>query len=83
MTEACGAPHADREGVACDRAPHAMTGYHHSRAAGVFWDAAPLPDGRRAGRAGLAEMAARATRSGRTGSAADAVQAWKEEHGGG
>ncbi|MFD7835675.1 hypothetical protein [Streptomyces sp. NPDC059761] len=78
MSDVCGASHPDLDGVACDRAPHAMTGYHHSREAGKFWDAAPLPDGRRAGRAGLAALAARVSRTGRTGSAAEAVQAWTE-----
>ncbi|MET7363190.1 hypothetical protein ABZS76_32800 [Streptomyces sp. NPDC005562] len=75
-SETCGAPHPERPGVACDRRPHDMTGFHHDGAAGAFWGAEPPPEARPVGRPGLAAMAARTTRSGRTGSAADAVTRW-------
>ncbi|WP_428957863.1 hypothetical protein [Streptomyces sp. cg35] len=81
MSEACGALHPETPDVVCDRRPHAMTGFHHNRLAGLVWDAAPLPSARPRGRAGLAEMAARSIRSGRTGSAADAVEGWARQEG--
>lgn len=67
--------------MACDRRPHDMAGYHHDGAAGVFWEADPLPDGRPAGRPGLAAMAARTVRSGRSGSAGEAVARWTADAG--
>lgn len=80
--ETCGAEHPEKPGTVCDRKPHQGAGFHRDRASGTVWEAAPLPTVTGSGRGALAAVAARTTRHHHTGPATEAVNTWKDSHGG-